>query len=542
MLTHYPFETMRPGAKEALEKAEAAFASGKRFVQINAPTGSGKSGFAVAAGRKYKACILTPTKILQEQYASTPQFNMEYTIKGKSNYKCGIPGLSHMTVDQAVCISDMVADNSRTLIPFSYGSGKTKAAKQLKVLCAEQHICPYYSKVYNIGKVPGAILNYDLFFKIKKYPGQTWGTDMGETIVLDEAHQLVDKIRENFGFKFSDLAAKRLLGDDSGKRITGENPIEWLQRIVSNVQTRVLLEKDPKKASKYDSFVKRVSSILEQELSDEKKFFIDDQKAEIEIKPLDLRYLYKKVFYPFTRIMLLSATFPANFKEIIGIKPEECEVIDIPSSFPKEKRPVMFCKDLPKFNKDTVLSKNDINIKLLDQILETHKAQKGIIHTGNYKFMEQLKTLYKGNKRFLWVGQDKDKNEMMDKHLASKEASVLVSPSMMEGVDLKDDAARFGVVLKVPYPMLDDYTKRMMNLFPSWYDVLVATNICQSYGRQVRTEKDWARFYIIDGAFSLCMSRAKNCYPSYFTEALKTGTVDGLIQLLKKEEASMSSG
>jgi len=540
MIELYPFESFRPGAKEALEKADKAFSDGKRFVQINALTGTGKSGFAVACARKYKACILTPTKILQNQYANTEQFNKEYTIFGKSNYKCGIPGLSHMPVDQAICVSDIVADNSRALVPFGYPSGgKAKPAKMLKIACSEQHICPYYTKIYNIGKVPGAILNYDLFFKLKKYPGQSWGTDMGDTIVFDEAHQLVDKVKDHFGFKFSDLSIKRVLGDDSGKRASGESPVDWLKRLVASVGSRLILEEDSKQAAKYDSFIKKANHTLEQDLEDEKKFFIEDLGTEIEIKPLDLRYLTKKIFYPFKRIMLLSATFPSNFKEILGISSDECETIDIPSSFPKAKRPVMFCKDSQRLNKDSILRKDSQTIELLNQILATHARHKGIIHTGNYKFMEQLRPIYSKNKRFLWVTKEQNKTEIMDKHLSSKEPTVLVSPSMMEGVDLKDDAARFGVMLKVPYPMLDDYTKRMMAIFPSWYDNIVATNICQAYGRQVRNEFDWARFYIIDGAFDLCMTRSKKCYSPYFLEALKTGTYNALMQLLKNEESKL---
>jgi ATP-dependent DNA helicase DinG len=538
---HYPFETFRNGAEEALEKAEAAFANGKKFVKIDAPTGSGKSAYAIACGRKYNACVLTPTKILQEQYCNTKEFAKEFVVKGKSNYRCGIPGLSHYSVAESICVSDKIADESRAMVPFGFSKGgNLKPARALKMACAQQNICPYYTKIYNIGKVPGAVLNYDLFFSLKKYPGQQWGTDMGDTIVFDEAHQLLDKVREHFGYKFSNIAARRLLSDNSGKRLRNEPAIEWLRRVHGLAVVRMAVEQDSKRASQYDSFIKKVGMLLEQELEDERKFFVEDNEIEFEIKPLDIRYLNKKIFYPFKRVLFLSATFPANFLEIFGIDKNDCEDISVSSSFPKENRPILFCKDLPKFNKDTVLQKSTINIKLLDTILAAHQHEKGIIHTGNYKFMKQLQDIYKGDPRFLWVSQDKDKNEMMDKHLSSERPTILVSPAMMEGVDLKDDAARFGVVLKVPYPMLDDYTKRMMGIFPNWYDVLVATNICQSYGRQVRTETDWARFYIIDGAFNICLSKSKDCYSRYFTEALKIGTVNDLIVALKEESSKKS--
>jgi len=550
LMDFYPFPSTRPGTEDALDRVKKAFDSGKKFVLVDAPTGSGKSGFSVAFARKHNSVILTPTKILQEQYASTEEFGQEYTIKGKSNYKCGLPGLGHYGVDESICVSDSVTNDSRSLLPVwaDLPQAKTKLSSILKKKCSSTNTCPYYSKVHSIGKVPGAILNYDLFFLTKQYPGQKFGTNMGRVVVLDEAHQLIDKVRDIFGFKFSNVAAKRLLGDTSGSRkkvrsgkmTRLETPLEWLQRVLDIAQSRMSSEKDSKKAAKYDKFVKKASYTLSQELSDEKKFYIDDKDKEFEVKPLDLRYLKGKIFFPFDKVLLLSATFPDNFREIFGIKEDESEVITIPSCFPPKNRPIFFAKDLPRLNRNTVFKKGSPAIDLLDQVLETHKGHKGIIHTSNYKFMDQLQAIYQRDKRFLWVDRGMDKNEMLDKHANSKKPTILVSPSMMEGVDLKGDLARFGVMLKVPYPMLDEYTKRMMRIFPSWYDNLTATNVCQAYGRNVRNDEDWSNFYILDGTFWNCISKAKACYSSYFLESLKVGSEKGLLSWLKGKEKEYS--
>lgn len=545
LLDFYPFPSTRPGTEEALDAIKKAFDGGKRFVLVNAPTGSGKSGISVAFARKHNTVILTPTKILQEQYATTDVFKQEYTIKGKANYKCGLPGLGHYGVDESICVSDSIAVDSKDLLPDWIKIGaKSKAATILKRQCGESGTCPYYSKLYNIGKVPGAILNYDLFFLIKQYPGQKFGTPMGRALVLDEAHQLIDKVRDIFGYKFSNVAAKRLLGDASGNRkkvssnrvTRWETPIEWLERVLGIAQSRMASEKDSKKAARYDKFAKKVSYILGQELSDEKKFYIEDKEKDFEIKPLDLRYLKSKIFFPFDKILLLSATFPSNFREIFGIKEEESEIVTIPSSFKPKNRPIFFAKDLPRLNRNTVFKKKMPAIDVLDQILATHKDHKGIIHTSNYKFMDQLYDIYKRDKRFLWVDRDKDKNQMLEKHTKSDKPTILVSPSMMEGLDLKDELARFGVIIKVPYPMLDEYTKRMMRIFPTWYDNLTATNVCQAYGRQVRSAEDWSNFYILDGTFWNCIAKAKGCYSSYFLESLKVGSSQGLLSWLKTKE------
>lgn len=520
MFEHYPFPVPRPHAQETIERIDAAFKAGKKFVLVDAVTGSGKSSLAVTFARATNGIILTPTRFLQLQYQNTPQFDREYTVAGKSNYNCGLKDFPHVSADEALCCSDSVTHNSRELIPYELPENKGGSSKALKLKCVGDGICPYYNTVYNIGKVPGAVPNYDLFFRIKKYPGAKWGMDMGDALCMDEAHQLLAKIRDIFGFKYSILAATRLLGPE-GLREEKETPAEWLKRLRKLAAAIFKEEMDTKAVAKLDAFLKRVDYILNQDIENEKMFYVEDKGTEIEIKPLDMRYLKNKIFFPFERVLMLSATFPSNFREMLGISAEESEFITIPSVFPSARRPTIYFRDLPKLNKDTVLTPNLINIKALDHILNLHSSHKGIIHTVNYKLMKQLQEIYRSNPRFIWVNQDDIKQEMFERHVSSPEPTILVSPSFMEGVDLKDDLARFGVLLKLPYPFLDEYSKRMMRIFPSWYESCTATSICQAYGRNVRSENDWAKFYIIDGMFGQFIMRAKKCFSKYFLESIE---------------------
>ena len=64
----FPFKTYRKGQLEALAAARAAFEAGKRFVVIEAPTGSGKSAIAVTMARESgSAYILTAQTLLHDQ-------------------------------------------------------------------------------------------------------------------------------------------------------------------------------------------------------------------------------------------------------------------------------------------------------------------------------------------------------------------------------------------------------------------------------------------------------------------------------------------
>jgi ATP-dependent DNA helicase DinG len=83
----FPFKVPRKGQLEAIAAAREAFARGKRFVVIEAPTGSGKSGVAVTLAREASsAYLLTAQKLLQDQYGR--DFPELALMKGRANYRC----------------------------------------------------------------------------------------------------------------------------------------------------------------------------------------------------------------------------------------------------------------------------------------------------------------------------------------------------------------------------------------------------------------------------------------------------------------------
>lgn len=528
LASKYPFPKFRPHIEDALADAEKAFESGKKFVMINAPTGSGKSAVAVAFARHFKSSILTPTKMLQNQYADTKQFGTEYTIFGKSNYKCGLKSFKHLTVDQAICCSDAATKEYADMTEWEKElKADHSPAQMLKSRCTKAGICEYYKLINSIPVKPSPVVNYDLFFHLKKTPlNPREGTDFGDSVVFDEAHHLMSKARSVFGYKISEQAVEKLLGKESNRR-DGESPSEWLARHVLLSSQLLKKDGDLKSAPELYKFHMNASFISQFDISDKNKFFIDDKGAEVDIKPVNFKYLKNIIFYPFKRVLLLSATFPKNFCEIFNISDEEIEIIDIPSSFPKENRPLLFLKDLPALNYKSELTQDHPTIVALKTILKKHQKDKGIVHCSNYSFFRQLQKIFRNDKRFIWVEQGQDKSKALDKHASAKDGTVLVSPAMLEGVDLKDDLARFQVMLKLPFPTLDDYTRRMIAIYSNYYDNEVATSIMQAYGRAVRSEEDHAVFYVLDGAFQKFAGR-KDLLSKYCLESYKSITTKDL--------------
>jgi Rad3-related DNA helicase len=103
----------------------------------------------------------------------------------------------------------------------------------------------------------------------------------------------------------------------------------------------------------------------------------------------------------------------------------------------------------------------------------------------------------------------------------SEDHSVLISPSMTEGLDLRDDLSRFQVICKVPYPFLDPYTRKRMEIDDKWYQLKTALTLVQATGRSVRSATDYANTYILDSAFEQFLLRNADILPNWWKDAIQ---------------------
>ena len=111
---------------------------------------------------------------------------------------------------------------------------------------------------------------------------------------------------------------------------------------------------------------------------------------------------------------------------------------------------------------------------------------------------------------------------MLAYHQTDPRPTVLLSPSMAEGVDLKGDASRFQVICKIPYPYLGDkLVKKRMNKWKWWYPLQTAKVIVQSVGRSIRNEDDHAITYILDAGWDYFFKKHNAVFPKDFKNCLK---------------------
>lgn len=519
---------------EALPKIEAAFKSGKKYVFLGAPTGSGKSyigktlanaardasprfiemvrsNFAFKQDQSgnyinadecldqptFGAIVLTTTKSLQDQYVS--QFEDTGILKGKSNYLCAVD--SKFQVDVAPC---------------TYLQG-------LKDNCLDKHICPYYNARNTALSEKFAALNYSMFMSAPDH------VKYREYLICDEASELNLELVKRFSREIDFKTLKKLDIDPNSVPVNNYSRFHiWLGEFnqtlavaIDEIQQKLKKRKNDVTLSERQKFsiYKNMQLSLQSTLDTwgECEYLVEKKDEAITVKPLRVDTLSKYLFDFADKILLMSATFVnvENTAKKLGIKPGEYEYIEVKSTFNPKNAPI-FCVGKAKLNFKNLQAGLPVVAKQIKQIYEHHKNDKGIIHTHTSAITTYLENhIY--SDRFLIRNKDTTNEQIINQHYESEEPTILVSPSLAFGVDLKDDLARFQIIVKAAYmPLGDEWVKRLAKEDPTWYEDQMLVNLVQSCGRGVRSPDDYCVTYIIDACITEAVLRSRDRLPKYF--------------------------
>lgn len=232
--------------------------------------------------------------------------------------------------------------------------------------------------------------------------------------------------------------------------------------------------------------------------------------------------------------VMMSATIGGYdaFAENVGVKyleqefedpEEEIQFTQIPSTFEFDKSPVYFLNRYKMSYKEKENSLKSLK-PIIYKICQTQfYGQRGMIQTGSYA---NAKEIYDNapsdvQHRMLLYNNAKEKQQMITIHQMSKE-TILIGPTLVEGIDLPGDQCRFIIILKVPYPVIvDEYVKRKMELFPMWYNSTTSNIIIQGIGRGNRFKEDYCTTYILDACFLSLYNATKSQYAKELQERIK---------------------
>lgn len=453
---------------------------------IGAPTGSGKSAIARSISATHGGITLVPQKILQDQYMNT--WPDSCLLKGSGNYSC--KGAVNCKV----------------------------GAKHSKIKDCRKCSCPFSAAKQGFlgGRV--SITNYAAFFSFRQHdPGFD---PVHHALIMDEAHNLEKALIDSATLVMSEEKFVKVTNTDFKMPRTLASALAMLRSFVNAFQ------KEKVTPSPFWTEVEEMVDLalfvfdrIEEEGDD--SWILCTDKESFRVCPVTSDSLYQR--YVGNRWSVLMSATPPPQEQLQSWLGVEHRSLELPSTFPVDNRPVRFVP-VGRLNRET-LADPAMQKKLMSRvaaILNHHQNEKGIIHTATYALAEMIGKYLKSSR--LLIQQPGNREEILEKHRLSKQPTVLVSPSMTEGVDLYDDLGRFNIVMKVPFANLgDNWVKARKDRSPSWYNWTAMKDLVQAVGRTTRHETDYSSSYILDGSFEMLFNRSSHLFPKWFADSIVTG-------------------
>ena len=493
-----------------------------RVLLVEAPPGVGKSHVAMTLARwSSSAYLLTSQKLLQDQYER--EFgNDVQLVKGRDNYLCErYPG-ARVTTASGMC------------------------RRRRGPPC----LCPYTRAKLAALDGPIFCTNTSYFLTLRQ-----WRRDDLERrrlLVVDEAHTLEaqlahvftvsltpEQMRAWFGAMLPRLDVAddyRALLDDHAARLRSELALidEALDALTPPDDDAVLTS--PPSPHELDLFARR--DTLENAIA-RVGFFLDAPETEwivrypdpvagtLELVPLSVAPWAFDLLFDAADITVLSSAFLGHhgtLAECFGLEPGVVRTLRAPSPFPLERRPIVY-RPVGALSRDSLAELEPAVFTEVAAIMAAHPRDKGLIHAPSYAAAERLRRALAEqapaeHRRLLPVESAAAKTQALELHRASPFPTVLLSPSLREGVDLPDEHLRFQIVTKMPYPDLGDpWTAARQARDHRWYALETGKALVQAYGRSCRHADDHGVTYVLDGQFARFLTRYRPLLPPWFLDA-----------------------
>jgi len=499
--------------------------SGKRFVALAMPTGSGKSLTYMAASLlSGRSAILTATKALQQQIHEDFEEIGAADIRGMGNYECELTKINRV-IDKAGCGCD---------------SGPCLSGFQ----CVHQpQGCTYFDAQRYAIKQQLMTTNYDYWMSVN---GRERNTDNAapplghrDMLVLDEAHEAFEQLA---GFMAVEIGHWEIEGVLGKQFISGATLDEWKEwaGAVGKVAAKILMELDARiKVGAYEGRrdlsrrkelvglarrLKAIETCKGQWVNEETR----DRHGRRVIKFDPVwpgEYAETALFQGISKVVLTSATIRPKTLELLGIPEDQYEFIDFPSYFKADRRSVIHIPTCRvNHDIDPVVARMWVN--KMDSIIRARLDRKGIIHTVSYKRADYLRRYSEFSSRFILNNDPMFRNtaEAVQhfRELKPSTGAIMVSPSVGTGFDFPGDDCRYQIIAKVPFPdSRSPVMQARQERDADYFAYITAQNLVQMAGRGMRSEDDWCETFIVDDNWQWFRSRYRNFMPTWFLGACR---------------------
>ena len=491
--------------------------------------------------------------------------------------------LESMTADGAPCT------RHNPFLGEFFVEGEIGQKDEYVIGCPERFGCPYYNNRDKAMSVDNAIMTLDYFLHspanaIKKEylkeeedvydekidereeEKQHLGWHQRNILVIDEAHFLSSKLADVYsinvtersfpGFNYRKIIEnieerkKTLSPTNSFSEVVVEEFRNEFLPYYENEEIRMKMMEDVKKIEGKDvnynyhgkdmpiedAIVKHTKFLyklqfVERTITPEVEFVYSHDEKGFYLKPYTAKDYVKPLWKTFDHIILSSATLfdVPSYLEDLGLSGYRWKQIDVSAPFNPENGPIFNASNLylSMKNFDSTI---DGVAKRVDEILDDHRHERGIIHCFSEKYRKAIYERTKNRERMV-LHDSFNRQEVLKNftaNVAEGDNSVLLSVNMGEGVDLKDDIARFQIIVKCPFlPMGDPWIALHKERSGKWYRNQAIIELMQMSGRIVRSKEDFGFTYIIDAnAWNLLQNSRKELqeHHPWFTERMDAGT------------------
>lgn len=479
--------------------------SEKRFHTCIAAVGSGKSlsyvTTALVSGKR--AVILTSTKQLQTQLMRDFSDIGMVDVRGRNAYECRLES-DGTTCDHGPCVTGANCQ-------FKRGG------------------CDYFDAMRAAKSASLIVTNYACWMTQLKH-----GHGFGEIdlLICDEAHDIPSMLDS---FLTIDLnrrqqEIKDILPMGDLNHLTLEDWRGWAKAHINGIDeeitrlSRNLKDGGNRSARRRLSVLKALKGYLDtiSQLSEDDEWVFETDEYSVRFAPAwPAQYAESALFHHIDKVILTSGSVRPKTLEILGINSEDSEVVEYPHTFPVDRR-ILFHVPTIRLNRHTTPEQLKVLTVRVDQVIRNRMDRKGLIHTVSYA---RNKFVYEHSEfaAFMMTNKRGKAEAALKKYLESVPPTILISPSMMTGVDLPYDHCRYQIILKVPYPSTQGaLMKARSERDPGYPSYIAAQNLVQAYGRTTRSEDDLSETVIVDDNILWFLWKYKDYVPQYFHDAFRS--------------------
>jgi Rad3-related DNA helicase len=504
-----------------------------KHIFLQGPTGDGKSLIAMTVASYFRS-LNKSFYLLSMDLGLTAQYKRDFPflkeVKGRSNFRCVLPGFSGVTADKAPCV--------------------VKTEGKMKV-CPVKDDCPYVRQREDASMSMSTVSTP--YYIDRCVPNNFFGRRF--LSIRDEAHKLEKFYLGMFSFHVSIRDYKLLYDKFDLPRST--DPSYWsdeLHRILETIQFKIPVTTDVQLLQRLEAIQDRVLSILEH-LIENDNVVITRKEKWVEFQPVVVNSLVPDVIDSVSdHTLYMSATFLSVKERIkdLGLDPDDCLYINKKdSNFPSSNRHLNF----HPVGSMSYKLRNTTLPKIIDKcfsLITLHSAQRGVIVCGSHAIRDNLyhSLCRLHNPSLLVTHGPTEFKEALDKFLMYRSKPMVFITTRFEGLDFHGKLAEYLIYVNLPYPPITDkqivarlgYEQRRYLekngdscgfeldvdgkckkssycvKCRRWYDLQVAESLQQALGRVIRTPTDEGWLYILDSRFKRFYGQRSDMFLSYLRE------------------------